>query len=181
MHSSAGQAHSRFPPRVLRYCGSLGRYRGLVIHWSRGAYCRRRIILGSLVPGGYLNLTVRMNHIVSETGEMQGFFPKDITLLEIVRSPSLPELLPNGDLPAVLSENDYIGPLESHKGVRRGSGPVYLLTGGRGPARWLSGWSAGGVFGVGNEGTGEGEGLPRGELHWRTPDRGVAQYWRRCL
>ncbi len=26
--------------------------------------------------------------------------------------------------------------------------------------RWLSGWSAGGVFRVGNEGTGEGDGLP---------------------
>ncbi len=31
--------------------------------------------------------------------------------------------------------------------------------------RWLSGWSAGGVFGAGNEGIGEGDGLPP----WMTP------------
>ncbi len=80
-------------------------------------------------------------------------------------APLPPGLWPNSGLPIALSESDYIDLLGSHKRVRRGPESVYPSTGDRGPMRWLSGWSAGGVFGVRTEGTGEGSGLPP----WRTP------------
>ncbi len=71
---------TRFPSRVVGHRGPLGRYRRFVVHWFWSIHGRRCVILGSSVPGGYLDLAIRMNHIVGGAGEMQDFFPKDIIL-----------------------------------------------------------------------------------------------------